>query len=426
MSRAYGCTLVPLHRPSWPQIWEFRPLWTVKKVLLHHGWGWYPPQTASYILIRHIQSVWAVGMLFQGHMVALLYRYTGQVGPRFGKAGSLVEWKWCHNVMVEADIHLRLLHTSILDTYKVFKSLVCCMKGVWVQPHTVTLAKLAPDLGSKGHLGVKMMPQCHGWGWYSLQTTSYIHIRHIQSVWDIGMLSQGHMVAHLYCYTGQVAPRSWDSGTLEEWKWCHDIIVEADIHVRLLHTSILDIYKVFESLVSCLKGIWVHPYTITPAKLPPDLGIQVHLGVEMMPQRHGWGWYSPQTTSYIHIRHMKSVWAIGMLSEGHMVAPLCHYTGQVGPRFGDSGSLEEWKWCHNVMVEADIHVRLLHTSILDIYKSVWAIGMLSQGHMGAASYRYTGQVGPRFGKYGSLRSENDATTSWLRLIFTSDRFIHPY
>jgi hypothetical protein len=42
------------------------------------------------------------------------------------------------------------------------------------------------------------------------------------------------------------------------------------------------------------------------------------------------------------------------------------YTGQVAPRFRDSGSLEEWKLCHNVMVEADIHFRPLHTSILDI------------------------------------------------------------
>jgi hypothetical protein len=54
-------------------------------------------------------------------------------------------------------------------------------------------------------------------------------------------------------------------------------MVDADIHLRLLHTSIIDIYKVFESLVCCLKGMQVHPYTITPAKLPPELGIQVNL-----------------------------------------------------------------------------------------------------------------------------------------------------
>ncbi len=213
------------------------------------------------------------------------------------------------------------------------------------------------------------MPQRHGWGWYPLQTTSHIHIRHIKSVWDIGMLSQGHMVAHLYRYTGQVAPKFGYLGSLEEWKWCRNVIVEADIHRRPLHTSsILDICKVFDSLVCCLKGIWLHTYTVTLAKLPPDLGIQVHLGVKMMPQRHGWGWYSPQTTSWIHIRHIQSVWAIGMLSEGHMVAPLYRYTGQVAPRFGDSGSLEEWKWCHNVMVKADSHLRPLHPSILDIDK----------------------------------------------------------
>jgi hypothetical protein len=56
-----------------------------------------------------------------------------------------------------------------------------------------------------------------------------------------------------------------------------NIMVEADIHLRPLHTSIVDIYKVFELLVCCLKGIWFHPHTITPAKLAPDSGVQVHL-----------------------------------------------------------------------------------------------------------------------------------------------------
>ena len=43
-------------------------------------------------------------------------------------------------------------------------------------------------------------------------------------------------------------------------------MVEAEIHLKPLHTSILDMYKVFEALVCCLKGIWLHPYTITRAK----------------------------------------------------------------------------------------------------------------------------------------------------------------
>ena len=48
--------------------------------------------------------------------------------------------------MVEAKIHLRPLHTSILDIYKVCEPLECCFKGIWLHPYTVTLAKLAPDL----------------------------------------------------------------------------------------------------------------------------------------------------------------------------------------------------------------------------------------------------------------------------------------
>ncbi len=46
------------------------------------------------------------------------------------------------------------------------------------------------------------------------------------------------------------------------------------------------------------------------------------------------------------------------------------------------------------MVEANIHLKPLHTSILDMYKGVWDIGKLFQDH---------------------LRSEKTAITSWLRL-----------
>ncbi len=124
---------------------------------LRHGWSWYPPQTTSYIHIMHIQSVWAIVMLSQGHVGAPLYHYPGQVGPIFGKSGSLQECKWCHNIIVEADIHLWLLHTSILDIYKGFEPLVCCLKRVWVHPYTVTPAKPAPDLGSHGPFIVSLL-----------------------------------------------------------------------------------------------------------------------------------------------------------------------------------------------------------------------------------------------------------------------------
>ncbi len=197
------------------EIWGFRFTWGVEMMPQSHAWGWHPPQTISYIHIRHIKSIFDFDMLSQGHMVSPLYRYTGQVAPRFGDSGSLEEWKRFHNVMFKADIHLRLLHTSTLDIYKVFETLVCWLKCICIAP--------------------------------------------------------------LYHYTGQVAPRFGDSGSLEEWKWCNNLMVEAHIHLRPLHTSILDIYKVFLTFVCCLKAIWLYPYNVTLAKLHQDLGIQVHL-----------------------------------------------------------------------------------------------------------------------------------------------------
>jgi hypothetical protein len=54
-------------------------------------------------------------------------------------------------------------------------------------------------------------------------------------------------------------------------------MVKADIHLRPLYKTIFYIYKVFETLICCLKDIWLHPYTVTLAKFSQVLGIQVHL-----------------------------------------------------------------------------------------------------------------------------------------------------
>ena len=202
---------------------------------------------------------------------------------------------------------------------------------------------------------------------------------------------------------------------------------EADMHFRPLHTSILGIYKVFEPLVCCLKGIWVHPYTVTPAKLAPDLGILGRLwSVKMVPLRHSWVWYPPQTATHILISHTQSVWAIGMLSQENMGAPLYRYTGQVGPRFGKLGSLVKWKWCHYIMSEADIDLRPLHASIFDINKGFEPL-VCCLKVIWVHPYTVTpAKLAQDLGIQVHLWSENDAITSWLRLISTSDHFIHPY
>ncbi len=108
---AYGCTLIPLHRSSWPQIWEDRVTYGVK--MMSHC-GWYLP-----------------------------------------------------------------LHTSLLDIYKVFELLVCCLKGIRFHPYPFTPTKLAPEQGIQGPewsendaiaLWLTLI-------WYPTQTASYIHIR---------------------------------------------------------------------------------------------------------------------------------------------------------------------------------------------------------------------------------------------------------
>jgi hypothetical protein len=81
------------------------------------------------------------------------YHSTGHIGPRFGTSGLLMEWTGCDYVMFEAAIHLRPLPTSMLDLFKLFESLVCCLKGIWVHPsYTIPLFKLAQDLEILGHL----------------------------------------------------------------------------------------------------------------------------------------------------------------------------------------------------------------------------------------------------------------------------------
>ncbi len=267
-------------------------------------------------------------MLYQGHIGAPSYRYTGQGCPQFWNVDSLVEWKRCHYIMVEADIHLRLLPTSILDIYNMFEPLACCLKGIWMHPYIITSAKLAWKFWCLDHLWSEN--DAITW-WLRLtpppQIASHIHIRHILSGWHIG--------AHLYCYT-RMAP--YFELLHHLWSGNNYIMVEADIHLRLLPTSTLDISKVVEPLFCCLKGLWVHRYTITQVKLGPRfLEFWVTCVVEMMLLRHGWGKYPPQTASHIHIRHIESVWGIVivLLNQGHKGAPSYHYVTQakLAPNF---------------------------------------------------------------------------------------------
>ena len=122
---------------------------------LRHSWGWLPTQTqtASHFHIRHIQSVWAHWYAANGHMSVASNSYTHTTWLRLWGSGSLVESKWCHYVMVEADSHLKLLPPSILHICNVFECIDMLSIGIQQQqPYIVIPTLLGSDFGVLGHL----------------------------------------------------------------------------------------------------------------------------------------------------------------------------------------------------------------------------------------------------------------------------------
>ncbi len=208
------------------------------------------------------------------------------------------------------------------------------------------------------------MSFCHVWSWQTPQTASHIHVRHIQSVWAHWYAVHRHTVSPLHSYT--------------------------------------------------------HPTFLR-------FGVLGHLLSQMMWLCHGWGWQQPQTASHIHIRHIQSDWAHWYAIHMHMVAAFLHsYTHPTLLRFWGSGSLDESKWCDYVMVEADSHLKLLHTSILDIYKVFEHIDMLSICIQYQPYTVIPTWLGSYFEALGHLWSQNDVIMSWLRLTAISNCFPHSY
>jgi hypothetical protein len=95
--------------------------------------------------------------------------------------------------MVDADSDLKLIHTPILNIYRVFEHIDMLSIGIQQQPCTA-----------------------------------------IHTIWL----------------------RFWGSGSLVESKQCYYAMVEADSHLKLLPTSVLDIYKVFGHIDMLSTGTW--------------------------------------------------------------------------------------------------------------------------------------------------------------------------
>jgi hypothetical protein len=65
-------------------------------------------------------------------------------------------------------------------------------------------------------------------------------------------------------------------------------MVKADIYLRLLPTSILDMHKVFEVL-DAVSQAYGNTFIVSPARLDTDFGIFVICGGEMIQLHRGSG-----------------------------------------------------------------------------------------------------------------------------------------
>ncbi len=123
---AYSSSLTQFYPPYLAQILGYMVTCGVKMMHFCYGWCWQPPQTASHLHIRHIQSDWAHWYAIHEHTVSPLHSYTHLAWLRFWGSGSLVDSKWWDYDMVEADSHLKLLLTSMLDMQSILNTLIHC------------------------------------------------------------------------------------------------------------------------------------------------------------------------------------------------------------------------------------------------------------------------------------------------------------
>ena len=157
---AYGSSLKKLYPHYLAHILGFWVNCGIKIMSLRHGWGWQPTQTASHIHIRYIQNVWAHWYAVHEHMALASINYTHLTWLIIWCSGSLVESKWWHNVMVEADSQLKLLPASTLDMNKVFEHIDMLWMGIQPWPYTVIPILISSDFGVLDHLcacGLKVM-----------------------------------------------------------------------------------------------------------------------------------------------------------------------------------------------------------------------------------------------------------------------------
>jgi hypothetical protein len=84
-------------------------------------------------------------------------------------------------------------------------------------------------------------------------------------------------------------------------------MVEADSHLKLIPTSILHIYKVFEHIDMLSIGIQQQPNTVLHTLIGSDFGVRVYLWSQHDVITSWLRLRVTSTASHIHIRHIQSV-----------------------------------------------------------------------------------------------------------------------
>ncbi len=142
---AYGSSLKRYTHTTWVRYMS-------SGSLLESTWSHYVMVEADSQVIRHIQSVWAHWYAIHGHLTVASNSYAHTTWLIFWGSGSLVESRWCHYVMVEADRRLKLPLASILDVYNMFEHIDIPFMGMWQYPQIVTPTLFGSDFGVLDHL----------------------------------------------------------------------------------------------------------------------------------------------------------------------------------------------------------------------------------------------------------------------------------
>ena len=194
------------------------------------------------------------------------------------------------------------IHISI---YKVFEDIDMLFQGIQLQPYTVIPTLLGSDFGVLGHMSSRNDAIT---SWLRPNTTSN-HFPHPYKTYTKFLSTLICCFKAYSCSLIQLYP-SYLAQILGFWVTCGVKMMSlrhgdaSPIHIRHIHI------KCLSTLICCPLAYSSSLEQLYPSYLAQILGFWVTCGVKMMSLRHGWGWQPPQTASLIHIRHIRSVWAL--------------------------------------------------------------------------------------------------------------------